>query len=133
MVVGDAAVMISGRRGTDLAMLSGKYAAEAAIIAKARGDYSEDILKNYQQRLDNSFFMKDIKANKGMLEYNEKYQDADLLLSSTANEVAYKFFQEETVTSKEKMKDIIERVTNKQLPFKTVDDIIMGIKHWGFF
>ena len=62
IVIGDAAVMISGRHGTDLAMLSGKFAGETVVQAKAKGDFTSKMLVNYQHKLNNSFFMEDIKG-----------------------------------------------------------------------
>ena len=41
IVTGDAAMLVSGRHGTDAAMLSGKYAAETVIQAKAKGGFSK--------------------------------------------------------------------------------------------
>lgn len=133
MVVGDAAVMVSGRRGTDLAMLSGKYAGETAVQAKAKGDFTQDILAGYHYKLNKTFFMKNIKKSKGTIGYYDKYQDADYLLSSLANEVSYKFFQEEALSDKAKMMEIRKIIAAKQMPLKSIDDLYMGLKYWGFF
>lgn len=60
MVVGDAAEMISGRRGMDLAMISGKFAAEATAQACALGNYSREILASYKNRVAGAI---DLKAS----------------------------------------------------------------------
>ncbi|MDN5344582.1 MAG: electron transfer flavoprotein-quinone oxidoreductase [Clostridia bacterium] len=102
LVAGDAATMISGRRGTDLAMLSGKYAGETIVQAKAKGDFTAKMLANYQLKLNNTFFMEDIKAGQEDFLYYKKHPDADYLLSSTVNDLAYQFFTVDLQTEKQK-------------------------------
>ncbi|MGF7185657.1 electron transfer flavoprotein-quinone oxidoreductase [Desulfitispora alkaliphila] len=133
MVAGDAAVMISGRRGSDLAMLSGKMAAEVAVQAKAKSDFSEKTLSSYATKLNNSFFMKDIKGSPDKTKYYKENPDTDYLVSNTANELAYRFFTEDMSTDKEKYKQLMDIVKSKQNPVKTISDIYYGYKYWGLF
>jgi len=133
LVVGDAAMMISGRRGTDLAMLSGKIAAETIIQAKAKGDFTAKMLSAYARKLNDTFFMKDIKAGKDALSYYEHYSDSDFLISRLANQSAYEFFTEGLITEKEKKERIIRMFLNYQKLSKTVKDLYAGIKNWGVF
>lgn len=133
LVVGDAAVMISGRHGTDLAMISGKCAAETIVQARAKGDFSSNMLATYRHKLNQTFFMQDIKSAKGSLAYYKSHPDADYLISSTANSAAYMFFTEEMVTEDEKTKKIFDVIKNRQLPVKTITDLYTGIMHWGAF
>lgn len=133
LVVGDAATMISGRHGTDLAMLTGKHAAETIVQARAKGDFSSKMLAAYRHKLNQTYFMQDIKSAQGSLTYYRSHPDADYLVSSTANSAAYMFFTEEMVTEQEKTKKIFETVKNRQLPVKTAADLYSGIMHWGAF
>lgn len=133
LVVGDAAVMISGRHGTDLAMLSGKCAAETIVQARAKGDFSAAMLANYRHKLNQLYFMQDIESAKGSLAYYKSHPDIDYLISSTANSAAYAFFAEEMVTEQEKTKKIFAAFNNRQLPVKTISDLYSGITHWGAF
>src|SRR4029078_935059 len=59
MLAGDAGQMINPthREGSNLAMTAGKLAAETAVEAKKRGDFSKDTLKIYQSRIEESFIM----------------------------------------------------------------------------
>ncbi len=68
MVVGDAAQMVNGmhREGSNLAITSGKLAGLTAIEAKERGDYSSKTLSRYQQRLEESFVLKDLKKYRNL-------------------------------------------------------------------
>jgi electron transfer flavoprotein-quinone oxidoreductase len=133
LVTGDAGVMVSGRRGTDLAMLSGKMAAETAVQAKARGDFSKAMLSNYKHSLDRTYFMKDIRANKNDASYTTKYRDSDFILANTANKVAMEFFREDMLSEPEKAKRLRDIVLSQQHILKSFVDIYQGIKYWGAF
>lgn len=62
VVVGDAAGLVNplNREGANLAMLSGRYAAQAIIEAKERGDFSAATLSRYRELLDESVVIKDL-------------------------------------------------------------------------
>jgi electron transfer flavoprotein-quinone oxidoreductase len=64
IIVGDAAGFVNAthyHEGTNLAMASGKFAAEAIIRAKEKGDFSEQGLRSYVEKLNDSFVIKDLK------------------------------------------------------------------------
>lgn len=65
LVAGDAAALVINLgymvRGMDLAIESGRLAAETIINAKEQEDYSAATLSAYKTALDNSFIMKDLK------------------------------------------------------------------------
>lgn len=69
MVVGDSAMLVNNLHweGTNLAMISGKYAGETAIVALDKGDFSENTLALYQKKLENSFIIKDLKSYKDLM------------------------------------------------------------------
>ncbi|BCV20212.1 FAD-dependent oxidoreductase [Moorella sp. Hama-1] len=133
LVTGDAATMISGRRGTDLAMLSGKYAGETTAQAKAKGDFSAKMLANYQVKLQKSFFYEDIKAGREDFLYYKKHPDVDYLLSSTLNDLAYQFFTVDLQNERQKHQQLRNIVAGQQFPLKTLDDLWAGLHHWGAF
>lgn len=65
LVTGDAANLVINIgymvRGMDLAIESGRLAAETAIQAKAKQDYTARALSAYQEALNHSFVMNDLK------------------------------------------------------------------------
>ncbi len=69
LVVGDAAGLSVNNglvvRGMDLAIGSGIAAAEAVLAAKAKNDFSAQGLSVYQQKMEESFVMKDMKTYAG--------------------------------------------------------------------
>lgn len=70
MVVGDAAGLVNNVHfeGTNLAMLSGKYAGETALDALERADFSENTLCLYKKKLENSFILKDLRTYKDVVQ-----------------------------------------------------------------
>lgn len=132
MVTGDAAVMIVGRRGTDLAMLAGKFAGETAAQAKAAHNFSES-LAAYEKKVRSSFFMHDIKADRGTKDYYRRYPDADFLLTKAANDMAYEYFTVDMLPFNQKFEKIIAKIANLQPLPKTLADVYQGFFHWGVF
>ncbi len=78
LICGEAAnlLMNAGRaiQGMDYAMRSGIMAAETVVKAKGKGDFGNSTLKKYQEALDESYVMKDIR----------NFQDAVELLHDPA-------------------------------------------------
>ncbi len=70
LVVGDAAMLVNNVHweGTNLAMISAKFAGETAIEALKKGDFSENTLALYQKKLENSFIIKDLKSYKNIMD-----------------------------------------------------------------
>jgi electron transfer flavoprotein-quinone oxidoreductase len=66
MVVGDAAMLVDNIHweGTNIAMMSGKLAAETAIEALNKNDFSERMLSLYEQKLKETSFYKDLYTYK---------------------------------------------------------------------
>jgi electron transfer flavoprotein-quinone oxidoreductase len=63
VVVGDAAGFVNplNREGANLAMLSGRLAAQAIVEAKGRDDFSIASLSRYRELLDDSIVIKDLR------------------------------------------------------------------------
>lgn len=69
MICGDAAMFVNNMHweGTNLAMISGKIAGETAVIAIGKQDFSESGLSNYQEGLEDSFIMKDLRTYRDLM------------------------------------------------------------------
>lgn len=131
IVVGDAAEMISGRRGMDLAMITGKYAAEAAAQACALDRYGRDILSSYEERVKGSFFYQNMKKGKNVEVYFNKFQDADFLITKAMNDFAYKYFEQNLDTDKNNLRKMLEELINMQPLGKSAKDVLFGLQNWG--
>jgi electron transfer flavoprotein-quinone oxidoreductase len=71
VVVGDAAQLVNpiNREGGNLAMLSGKLAAQAIIEAKANDDFSAMGLSRYRELLDESVIMADLHKIRNVTDF----------------------------------------------------------------
>ncbi len=92
MVIGDAAMMVNNihMEGTNLAMLSGKLAAETAIFALEKGDCSASILSLYYKKLQNSIILKDMRTHKDTIPFIKKHIN---VITELYPELAEQFFE----------------------------------------
>ncbi|MDP4103552.1 MAG: FAD-dependent oxidoreductase [Bacillota bacterium] len=125
LVVGDAASMVNAinGEGSNLAMHSGKLAAEAIVQAKKRGDFSESGLNSYREALNNSFIMKDLEKYKDAprtLEANPQYFKEYVPMLTKA---VGKYFTVDGTPQRDKQKQIIKLFTGKKGTFKVLTDI----------
>jgi len=69
MICGDAGSFVNNMHweGTNLAMISGKFAGETAVIALGKDDFSAQSLSRYQEKLENSFIIKDLRTYKDLM------------------------------------------------------------------
>jgi electron transfer flavoprotein-quinone oxidoreductase len=75
IVVGDAAQLVNAihREGSNLAMTSGRIAAETVLLAKQASDFSESMLDHYRVKLMASFVGEDMKKYKDSTHHFEKF------------------------------------------------------------
>lgn len=75
IVIGDASQLVNAihREGSNLAMTSGRLAAETVLMAKEAGDYSENMLNNYRTKLMDNFVGQDMKKYKDSTHYFDKF------------------------------------------------------------
>ena len=92
MIVGDAAMFVNSMHfeGTNLAMLSGKLAAETAIEAIDKHDFSALQLSNYERKIKQSIIYKDLKTYSTPMRLAQK--NIDLLLTYMPYKIC-KFFE----------------------------------------
>lgn len=69
MVVGDAAMLVDNVHweGTNIAMMSGMLAAQTAIEALEKNDFSEKMLSLYEKKFKETSFYKDMKTYKDVV------------------------------------------------------------------
>jgi electron transfer flavoprotein-quinone oxidoreductase len=90
LVAGDAAAFVVGTglilEGANFAVASGGVAAETVIKAKQKGDFSASTLASYQESLEQSFVLKDLKTFSGAPHFLENPR-----IYTTYSELACKF------------------------------------------
>jgi len=93
LVVGDAAHFVNAvhREGSNLAMTSGRIAAETVVWLKRRREaFSAENLAEYQKRLEASFVIKDLKKYRGipaLLHRNKHFLDLYPRIASRAAQI----------------------------------------------
>ena len=74
MVAGDAAMLVDSihREGSNLAVESGKLAARTYLEAKKSGDFSEKTLSMYQEKLEETYILQDLRYYRNLPELLEE-------------------------------------------------------------
>lgn len=92
MIVGDAAMLVNNihMEGTNLAMLSGKLAAETAIFALEKEDCSAGVLSQYYKKLKESIVLKDLSTHKNTIPFLKKHINT---ITELYPNLACKFFE----------------------------------------
>lgn len=123
LLTGDAASLVNGVWGINLAMWSGYYAAQAAYAAKKAGDYSSQKLLLYKTLLTESFVLQDLKANAGVacLQLERPYLFD--LYTRMINEGAYHAAKVYTMPKKAKRQFIFHKLISMQPLLKIVQDV----------
>lgn len=124
LVVGDSAMLanpLTGE-GADLAILSGRLAGEAAIQAHAVHDYSSTALSEYKRLLLDSFALKDMKKQTGLLQYIEENREIMRAYPEGLNAALAEWFRVDGSTRSEKIKRIRHIVTSKRKVTRILKD-----------
>ena len=133
LIVGDAAMLVNNVHweGTNLAMMSGKYAAETAIDALEKEDYSANTLSLYQKKLESSFVLKDLRSYKDVMGFAEHNADAMMgFYPRKVNEFFNKFISVDSIPKSQKFRGFLLD-TIKQRSFKLLCDLVKFAKLGG--
>ncbi len=130
VVVGDAAQLVNGihREGSNLAVTSGRLAAEAIIRAHKMGAFTARELSTYEENLRNSFVMKDLKKYKNashLLETNPQYLNEYIPFTNMA---LHEMLTVDGISKWQKQKTIKERVLQQRSLFSLGKDLYKAWK-----
>lgn len=130
VVVGDAAQLVNAihREGSNMAMSSGKMAAEAIIQAKQENDFSESSLNRYREALYGSFIIKDLEKYKDAAPVFEKHPQYFNDYLPLLNEAASKFFTVDGTPKRDAQKEIMKSFTRDRGKFKLLQDVYRAWK-----
>ncbi|MBE3553777.1 MAG: FAD-dependent oxidoreductase [Thermicanus sp.] len=125
LVVGDAAQFVNGihREGSNMAMTSGRLAAETVILAKQAGDFSENMLDTYRKKVMESFIGQDLKKYKDAAHTFEKYPQYFKEYLPGINKAMSQFFTVDGVPKREKQKKMISAVLGKKSMLAAASDL----------
>ena len=125
LVVGDAAMLVNGvhREGSNLAMMSGKIAAETILKARNHDDYSKPMLQEYEKALNNTFVLQDLRHYKNLNTLLEENPHFFKLYPHLANVALDKFFTVDNIPKADKQKDIIGSITKERSLYQIAKDL----------
>ncbi|WP_070120365.1 FAD-dependent oxidoreductase [Bacillus marinisedimentorum] len=123
LVVGDAAHLVNGihREGSNMAMASGLMAAETAIHAKEKGDFSESTLGVYSDRIYTSFIGDDLKKYKDVTHTFETHPYIKDYIPMI-NKAAHEFFTIDGKTKREKQGEVMKGFFAEKGKIKVLQD-----------
>ncbi len=128
VIAGDSGGLVNGDHGINLAMYSGKFAAEAAIEAIRKGDYSRKVLKGYHKNLENSFVFKDMRANREVPGWFRKNPTLFVDYIGLVNSVSAHVSMVYPVSRGVKRRFIRRVVLNKQPLGKLLTDALKAVR-----
>lgn len=116
MIAGDSAGLVNAahREGSNLAMTSGRVAAEVVLEARRRGDFSFRTLALYGERLRESFVVKDLRKYRHLPRFLEHTPELFSKYPQLVNSAAYEMLLVDGVPKADKQKKIVGRL-GKQL------------------
>lgn len=108
LIAGDSAMLFNTlhREGSNLAMVSGSFAAEAILEARKNKDYSKQSLNVYAKRLQDSFVLKDLKKYRRFNSFLSDHKEIFATLPEAFNFAAREMLTVNGVSKKEKQKII---------------------------
>lgn len=106
LIAGDSGMLFNAlhREGSNLAMTSGRFAAEAMLEALEKGDFSRNGLKGYISRLENSYILKDLKKYRRFGQFLDTHPELFTSLPEWASQAAREMLTVNGVPKKEKQK-----------------------------
>ena len=126
LVAGDAASMVNALHweGTNMAIMAGKSAAETAIEAHQKKDFSAQSLSSYRARLDKRFIMKDLHQYRNLSHFLKTHPDFMAIYPTFLNDALGMFFTGFGKPKGQLYKDILKSLTSRRPLFKAVGDIV---------
>ncbi|MCL4514456.1 MAG: FAD-dependent oxidoreductase [Firmicutes bacterium] len=124
LIVGDAAMLVNSlhREGSNMAMSSGRLAAETVLEARQKGDFSKRTLAAYQRKLEESYVLKDLKKYRHAGRFFETHPHIFELYPELANSAAYEFLKVDGIPKREKQRTIIRNATARRPLRKMIGD-----------
>jgi electron transfer flavoprotein-quinone oxidoreductase len=124
LVVGDAAMLVNSmhREGSNLAMTSGKLAAEAVLRAREWGEYSAESLAYYEQLLRDSYILHDLYKYRNMGRFFETHPEFFTLYPELLNEAAREMLTVDGVPKRRKQRKIFWEALGKRAPWRMAID-----------
>ncbi len=130
LVVGDAAGLSNPiyREGSNLALISAKFAVQATIEAHKKGDFSAASMARYKDLLDASFIMDDLKTYSKTSKF---FQSQPVFLQrypEILTEAIHELLTVDSVPKRQKQRKILRQVLRRRKPWDLVRDAVGALR-----
>lgn len=128
LVVGDAAQFVNAatREGSNMAMISGLFAAQTVIRAKELDDYSANSMAYYKDLLDRSFIMQDLRKFRNFAQYMEAHRDIFTVYPELLTSAISQWYTVDDVPKPQKMKEIARDFLRHRSFWRVAGDLVNG-------
>jgi electron transfer flavoprotein-quinone oxidoreductase len=125
LAAGDAAGLVNSmrREGSNLAVMSGLFAADAVVNAKRRGDFSARTLGSYVEALKGSFVFQDLRRYRLAMPYLAAHREFFTLYPRLAAMVADSVFRTTGEARSVRAKRTLRRVLAAKSPWRALRDL----------
>lgn len=125
MVAGDAAMLVNSlhREGSNMALTSGRLAAETALKAKETGDFSAASLSEYRKALEGSFVLHDLKRYRKVSDFFARQTHLFSHYPQMVNEAAHEMVVVDGIPKGEKVRLIKKMIYRKRSRWEILRDI----------
>jgi len=128
LVAGDAAMMVNNlhREGSNLAMAAGRMAGETVVRAAGAGDFSARTLSAYQDLLEASFVLQDLRKYERLPELAARHPDLLHIYPALLNEAVHEMLTVDGVSKREKQRRIVRRLLAERPWWRLLRDAYDG-------
>ena len=118
LIAGDSAMLFNAlhREGSNLAMTSGRFAAEAILEAFQKRDFSRSTLQGYVSKLEDSYIFNDLKKYRKFGRFLHTHPDLFTTLPELASRAGREMLTVNNLPKREKQKTIWQEFRSR-LPF----------------
>ena len=126
MLLGDTAGFVNFlfQEGCNLAIASGKMAGETAIAAWQKGDYSAPTLSLYQDKLKDSFILKDLYDLRNAPSFFRTHREFFGLYPRMLNQAAKDFLTVDETPKKRRRSEIFQMVRDRRPLWRIGKDML---------
>lgn len=120
LIAGDSAMLFNAlhREGSNLAMASGRFAAETILEALKKGDCSARGLRGYEKRMQDSFVLKDLRKYRRFPGFMESHKELFTTLPAATRFAAREMLTVNGVPKKAKQRRIWKEIKKGLSPLK---------------
>ena len=128
LVAGDAAMMVNNlhREGSNLAMAAGRMAGETVIRAARAGDYSVRTLSAYQELLEASFVLQDLRKYEHLPELAARRPELLHVYPALLNEAVHEMLTVDGTSKREKQRRVLRRLLTERPWWRLLRDAYEG-------